>query len=172
MLKNGIWMVFALSFLYSCSSDNGDAGDNPISQNPGNNDTPSIGTGEVTLSFTACEGGMAGTFPCQGFDLLFHMNLSSFNAQSGNDIWGWTDASTGQEYALVGLDNGTAFVDITDAENPIYVGKLETATSSSPWRDVKVYGDYAFIVAEASGHGMQVFDLKKLRDENEYFILP
>jgi uncharacterized protein (TIGR01244 family) len=33
----------------------------------------------------------------------------------------------------------------------------------SSWRDLKVYADHAFIVSEASGHGMQVFDLRQLR---------
>ena len=37
---------------------------------------------------------------------------------------------------------------------------------SSLWRDIKVYNHYAFIVSEASGHGMQVFDLTKLRNVN------
>ena len=37
---------------------------------------------------------------------------------------------------------------------------------SSLWRDIKVYGNYAFIVSEAGGHGMQVFDLTKLRNVN------
>ena len=33
------------------------------------------------------------------------------------------------------------------------------------WRDIKVFDDHAFIVADGAGqHGMQVFDLTKLRD--------
>ena len=35
---------------------------------------------------------------------------------------------------------------------------------NSGWRDVKVYQNHAFVVSEASGHGMQVFDLTQLRD--------
>ena len=61
----------------------------------------------------------------------------------------------GKEYALMGLGNGTAFVDITDPVNPIYLGKLPTHTDSSTWRDIKVYNDHAFIVSEAGGHGME-----------------
>ena len=113
--------------------------------------------------FIPCEGGLAANNPCDGFDLIAQLNLSVFSASAGNDIWGWTDPDTGQEYALVGLDNGTAFVDISDDE-PIYLGKLPTATSSSVWRDIKVYGNFAFIVSEAAGHGMQVFDLTQLRN--------
>jgi len=111
-----------------------------------------------------CENGMAGDFPCNGFDLLGRVTLFEFSASAANDIWGWTDSTTGNEYALVGLDNGTAFVDITNDGNPIYLGKLSSATSSSPWRDVKVYQDYAMIVSEAAGHGMQIFDLTQLRN--------
>ncbi|MFK5972085.1 MAG: choice-of-anchor B family protein [Flavobacteriaceae bacterium] len=115
-------------------------------------------------AFTPCENGMAGIYPCDGYDLLARIPLSDFGAQSGNDSWGWTDPTTNKEYALMGLDNGTAFVDITDTENLIYLGKLPSATSSSSWRDIKVYQDHAFIVSEAQGHGMQVFNLTKLRN--------
>ena len=94
---------------------------------------------------------------------MLHIPLSTFNASSANDSWGWTDTSTNHEYAIIGLDNGTAFVDVTDTENPIYLGKLPTATVNSDWRDVKVYNNYAFVVSEAANHGMQVFDLTKLR---------
>ncbi len=118
----------------------------------------------VETGLVPCENGLAGSYPCNGYDLLAHIPISALAAQAGNDIWGWTDTSTGKEYALMGLDNGTAFVDITEAISPIYLGKLPTATTASPWRDVKVYGDYAYIVSEANNHGVQVFDLKKLRD--------
>lgn len=64
----------------------------------------------------------------------------------------------------MGLNNGTAFIDITDTENPVYLGKLPTASVNSSWRDIKVYKDHAFIVSEASNHGMQVFDLTRLRN--------
>ena len=81
-----------------------------------------------------------------------------------NDIWGWTDPLDGKEYALLGRTTGTAFIDITDPNNPVYLGNLPTHTVSSLWRDIKVYTDHAFIVSEASGHGMQVFDLTQLRN--------
>ena len=112
---------------------------------------------------TPCENGMAGAYPCNGYDLQSHLSLSVFNASSSNDSWGWTDPQDGKEYALMGLNNGTAFIDISDPVNPIYLGKLPTHTSSTTWRDVKVYNNYAFVVSEAGGHGMQVFDLTHLR---------
>ena len=63
----------------------------------------------------------------------------------------------------LGRTTGTAFIDICDPNNPVYLGDLPTHTVSSLWRDIKVYADHAFIL-EASGHGMQVFDLTKLRN--------
>ena len=44
----------------------------------------------------------------------------------GSDIWGWTDEMTGDEYAIVGLNCGTAFVRITDPSNPVALGFLYT----------------------------------------------
>jgi choice-of-anchor B domain-containing protein len=113
---------------------------------------------------TPCENGMAGEYPCNGYDLLTFIPCTDFDAQNANDSWGWTDPDDGTEYALVGLDNGTAFLDITDPVNPTYLGKLPTHTSASLWRDIKVYNNYAFVVSEAGGHGMQVFDLTRLRN--------
>ena len=91
------------------------------------------------------------------------MPNSTWGGAETNDIWGWTDPLDGKEYVILGLTNGTAFFDISDPINPIYLGHLATQTSNSLWRDMKVYNNYAFIVSEAGGHGMQVFDLTKLR---------
>jgi len=116
------------------------------------------------IAQTHCVNGMAGSYPCNGYDLLSFTPCTNFGASNSNDSWGWTDPDDGTEYALVGLDNGVAFLDISDAINPVYLGKLPTHTNSSLWRDVKTYNNYAFVVSEASGHGMQVFDLTRLRN--------
>ncbi len=120
----------------------------------------------ATAQSIACDdsGMIAGEYPCGNVTLLSHVKLSTMNAEAGNDVWGWTDPVTGKEYALMGLADGTGFVDISDPVNPVYLGKLPTHTVATIWRDIKVYGGYAFIVSEADGHGMQVFDLARLRD--------
>ena len=79
-----------------------------------------------------------------------------------NDIWGWVDPADGTEYVLLGRVNGTAFIDISDPFNPVFVANLPTATTNSTWRDIKVYANHAFIVSEADNHGMQVVDLTQL----------
>ena len=126
---------------------------------------PSIPTLTIPSSgLTPCEDGFAGVYPCSGYDLQAMVSLETFRANSGNDSWGWTDPQTGKEYAIMGLDDGTAFVDISVPDQPVYLGKLATATVPSSWRDVKVFQNHAFIVSEAANHGMQVFDLTRLRN--------
>ncbi len=113
---------------------------------------------------TPCESGRAGSYPCDGLDLMSNIDLNTFNSDRGNDSWGWTDPTDGKEYAIMGLGNGTAFIDISDPVNPVYLGKLPTTTGNSTWRDIKVYNDHAFVVSDINGnHGMQVFDLTRLR---------
>src|SRR5688572_1152359 len=117
-----------------------------------------------SLLDVACTDGMAGPYPCNEIDLLAFLPHADIGGGSGNDIWGWTDPLTGREYALVGRSSGTSFVDISTPRRPVYLGDLPTKTDSSPWRGIKVFSDHAFIVSEALNHGMQVFDLKQLRD--------
>lgn len=113
---------------------------------------------------TPCVGGMAGTFPCHNVDLASFLPLSAIGGGSVNDVWGWTDPLTGKEYAIVGRSNGTSFVDISNPEQPTYLGNLPPHSVDSVWRSIKVYANHAFIVSEADNHGMQVFDLTRLRN--------
>jgi choice-of-anchor B domain-containing protein len=112
---------------------------------------------------TTCTNGFAGPYPCRDIDLLSFLPHAEMGGGSGNDIWGWTDPETGREYALVGESTGTAFVDISNPNQPIYVGTLPAHTVASLWRGIKVFANHAFIVSEAIDHGMQVFDLTQLR---------
>jgi choice-of-anchor B domain-containing protein len=117
-----------------------------------------------SISQTPCENGMAGIYPCNGYDLQSFISLVELDTDRGNDSWGWTDPDNGDEYAIMGVKNGTVFIDISDPTNPVYLGKLPTHTANSTWRDIKVYQNYAFVVSEANNHGMQVFNLTRLRD--------
>ncbi len=122
----------------------------------------------TSFSQTICTEGMAGEYPCKGYDLMAHIPVSELANTNGNpegsDIWGWTDTTTGKEYAIAAMTNSTAFVDITDPINPVFLGRLDSNAGNNFWRDVKVYKNHAFIVADNVGaHGMQVFDLTKLR---------
>ncbi len=116
---------------------------------------------------TPCVNGFAGIYPCDKVDLLSRMSIAQLGGQTNlADLWGWTDPVTGVEYALVGMRTGTAFVNLNNPAVPVLTGILPSHISGSNtlWRDVDVIGNYAFIVSETSGHGMQIFDLTRLRN--------
>jgi choice-of-anchor B domain-containing protein len=127
-------------------------------------DRPSSGT-------IPCVDGLAGDIPCSNVDQLSFINFADMGYQrvasdsnpAGNDVWGWTDPLNNDEYAIMGLTGATTFVRITDPANPVPVGIVYTETVASTWRDIKVIGNYAYIVSEARNHGLQVFDLTRLR---------
>jgi choice-of-anchor B domain-containing protein len=121
-----------------------------------------------------CTTGRIGPFDCDGIDLLAFVPGSMLKEEGDsrgvrtNDNWGWTDPLTGREYALIGRNDGTSFFDITDPVRPLLVGDLPKTPNTPPsqlWRDIKFYNEHAFIVADGAGaHGMQVFDMSRLRD--------
>lgn len=117
--------------------------------------------------FAPCIRGMsADTFPCDGVDMLSHLTLGDLGITFLSDMWGWTDSTTGAEYAILGGRQATVFVDISDPKRPEVRGSLPAHTNIAIfglWKDIKVYDDHAFIVSESPGHGMQVFDLTQLR---------
>ena len=122
----------------------------------------------IIVSQTPCEFGFAGEYPCNDYDLMSNISVdilaNTNDNPEGSDLWGWTDNTTGKEYAIAAMTNSTAFVDVTDPVNPIFLGRLDSNAGNNYWRDVKVYNNHAFIVADNVGaHGMQVFDLTKLR---------
>ena len=116
---------------------------------------------------TPCVNGFADVFPCNNVTLLSHIDRDMIGGGSGSDSWGWTDPTTGIEYAIIGRSNGVAFVSLEDPINPVYLGNLPrpAGVSTSVWADIKVYQDHAFMVADAvDDYGMQVLDLSVLRD--------
>lgn len=118
----------------------------------------------ISLGQQPCTDGFAGSYPCKNIDLQAFMPKGDIGGGNMSDVWGWTDPTSGREYVLAARASGVSFVDITQPLAPVFIGNLPTQSSSSGWRDVKVYNDHAFIVADNTGeHGMQVFDLKRLR---------
>ncbi len=114
----------------------------------------------------ACVDGFAAGFPCQDVDLLAALPLSEVGGvEWGADMWGWVDPVTRREYAIYAHALGTAFIDITQPTEPVYLGLLPVPEGPRTHGDIKVYRGFAFIVGErtSSRHGLLVFDLRRLR---------
>lgn len=80
-------------------------------------------------------------------------------SEDANDIWGYTDSS-GVEYAIIGLRNGTSIVSLADPANPVQVGYVPGANST--WRDIKTWGQYAYVTTDVGTDGLTVIDLSNL----------
>ena len=100
-------------------------------------------------------------FPKSNVALLAWMTLPDLNVPAGgngNSCFGYTSPS-GREYAIIGVSNGTAFVEVTQPGNPVLVGKI--AGPQSLWRDIRTYSHYAYAISEG-GSGIQVMDLANI----------
>ncbi len=86
------------------------------------------------------------------------LDLCAKHSTGGNDIWGWAD-TLGNEYAIVGLEDGTSIVDVTNAANPKEV--FFEPGMNSPWRDIKTWGSVAYVTTEAK-NGLLMIDLSSL----------
>src|SRR5262249_26180806 len=105
-------------------------------------------------------------------DLLAQVRLMDLSTRPGSmsNLWGFVDLDDNHEYAIVGVSNATAVIDVTDPVNPREVGSVPA--NNSLWREVKVYQffdpaqnrhrAYAYITTEAAGSGLQIIDLSDL----------
>ncbi|MDU0112572.1 choice-of-anchor B family protein [Psychrosphaera aquimarina] len=119
-----------------------------------------------------CSNNKAGEYPCDNIDLVAHVPLNQFasNPSAGNDIWGHVDLNTGTEYAIIGLNNGTAVVNLADPANPTVVDII--SGSNAIWRDIKVYQyydaslvkwqAYAYVSTDGATNGVAIINLSDL----------
>ncbi|MCC7015268.1 MAG: choice-of-anchor B family protein [Planctomycetes bacterium] len=108
--------------------------------------------------------GTARAFPANNVRMLSWLTLSDFGVPSSgnaNVCWGYVSPS-GTNYALVGLSTGTGFVRLTDPSNPEIITVM--SGPQSLWRDVRVFGQYAYAVSEG-GQGVQVFNLAQIDND-------
>lgn len=86
-------------------------------------------------------------------------NIDAYSSYSA--LWGYV-APNGREYAILGTQTGTSFVDITDSANIHEVDFVAGVNSS--WREMKTYQNYAYIVSEGTNSRLQIIDLQYLPD--------
>lgn len=106
-----------------------------------------------------------GGFASSNITLLAQIPLNNFtgvNTASGNDCWGYVSPS-GREYAIMGVEGGFAFVEITNPTSPVIVKTIVGPVSL--WHDVKVIGHYAYGVSEG-GSGIQVMNMNDIDNGN------
>lgn len=141
-----------------------------------------LSTNTEEPSYTPCENGLSGSYPCNNIGLYAHVDTTELSGNVLNDIWGWADSETGKEYAIVGLSNGVDIVEVTIPDEPVVIGRIpeiNPGAAKSPtfefhddkedekkstWRDMKVHENTLYIVSEQGNYGLQIFDLTKIKD--------
>lgn len=118
-----------------------------------------IWTGYSRCCELECRDPAGPEYDASGVELMSRVPISSFPSASdpANDVWGYTSPS-GREYAIIGLTEGTGFVDLSDPYRPIVIADIPDARSE--WSDMAVYGEYAYNVNENRDEGeLQIIDL-------------
>ena len=88
-------------------------------------------------------------------------NLDEHHSSGYNDIWGYVDPS-GNEYALLGVRNGTSIISLANPSNPFEIAFI--SATQTAWRDIKVHDQYAYVVSDGVPEGLQIIDLSQLPD--------
>jgi len=101
-------------------------------------------------------------------NLLGSFGYDTIHNTKCNDIWGWEDG-IGNEYALVGLENGFSCVDVTNPATPIemfYISDMQ-----SIWRDIKTWGNYAYITTDVTANvGLLIVDLTDMTGNTYWHV--
>jgi choice-of-anchor B domain-containing protein len=135
----------------------------------------SIALGGVPASRRAIEsvrgGGTGASLPFNSLNVTLMSQVSlgqmgGTSSDNGSSLYGWVDPLTQREYAIMGREQGTSFVDITNPTNPVVVGNLPRVSGSAAtsWREPKVYGNHVYVGVDGTSVGMQIMDLTKLRN--------
>ena len=89
----------------------------------------------------------------------------------GSDIWGWVDPLTESEYALVGLSDRFSCVNVSNPSNPIE--EFYILDVNSTWRDIKTWGNYAYITTDDDGVsplGLLIVDLTDMTGSTYWHV--
>lgn len=111
----------------------------------------------ITLLLTA--GFASGVFAQAPNYNITLANNYVYSGQSLSNIWYYVDEFN-NEYALVGAQNGISIVNVTNPNAPVQVCQL--SGPSSTWREIKTWGNYAYVTTESGSVGLQIVDLNPL----------
>ena len=98
-------------------------------------------------------------------EYLGNLSYQQLRGSDLSNLWGYADEE-GNEYALVGVNGtsgmtgGLSIVDVTDPGSPEEIYFLPGPASI--WREIKVWGDHAYVTTEAEDGGLVIVDLSPL----------
>ena len=81
-----------------------------------------------------------------------------------NEIWGWHNDSTGEEYAIMGAADDTYFFNVTNVDSCYLVNSIPAKDRADIHRDYKSYQNYVYMVADEGSNSLQIYDMNTLPD--------
>ncbi|KAL8415360.1 hypothetical protein RB596_006097 [Gaeumannomyces avenae] len=138
------------------------------------------------LNYTKCidgkveavKGDPLHTFKCKNIDLYDFINHATLGSPNGWDeagdgllltgsgSWGWTDPESGREFIASGMYDGTALLEILPEGRLLHLAFLPSPVDPNDrysfWKELRSYKHYMIIGSERRGHGVQIFDMRKL----------
>jgi choice-of-anchor B domain-containing protein len=119
------------------------------------------------LLLTAFIGAKA-QYPASNFTLVGQLSPEPFpngNGAKYSGCWGWYQASKNKEYAILGSQSGTYWVDVTSPTTPTVSAYKAGAVSGATWREIKTYQNYCYVISDDFGSNrFQIFDMQYLPD--------
>ncbi len=111
----------------------------------------------------------AQTYPNLNINLLAHLDpetdLTGTDSRKYSGCWGWYQASTNKEYAIVGTSSKTYFIDVSNPTAPIIIDSVMAAKNGCTWREIKTYQNYCYIVGDdPPPNRFQIVDMQYLPD--------
>jgi len=88
--------------------------------------------------------------------LRSQLDLAALGVTAGSGCWGYTSPS-GRRLALMGTSAGLSVVDVTNPASARVTGAI--AGGSSAWREIRTYGQLAYVTTEAQT-GLDIVDLR------------
>ncbi|MDM7916951.1 MAG: choice-of-anchor B family protein, partial [Candidatus Eisenbacteria bacterium] len=129
---------------------------------------PYVGPGHAgSIAYPDAQGKVLDTFSASNVALLSWVPIGEFPGGSGRaaEVFGYVSPS-GREYALIGLERGFGFVDVTDPTAPVVLGVIPGRPSI--WREMDAGDGFAYCVHDLpsddheTGDGLSIVDLRQI----------
>lgn len=108
------------------------------------------------------------TYSASNINLLSITNPETGTNSYGDKYsgcWGWFQSAKNREYAILGSQSGTYFVDVTNPSSPVICDYVAGKRTGCTWREVKTYQNYCYSVSDdAAPNSFQIMDMSYLPD--------
>jgi choice-of-anchor B domain-containing protein len=82
-----------------------------------------------------------------------------------NSVWGYYDPAQNREYAIMGGNDGTYIIEVTNPSSPILRSYIPGRRGNAIWREYKNYNHYLYMISDDSPpNSFQIADLSYLPD--------